>query len=749
MEKKIIFLTSLCLGILVLAQTSFAATENLDEMMARKVRYATNPWPKSQLEDASNNYIWQSETLSYKDVTTGHEVWVLVHGPDNQDFYSKEHGTNAWSFNGSRIGFFDYSIRKTNNPTIRTDRGSMRWVVNADGSKLKASEGYGKHDCGLNGFGWANTENSYYAFGSDERPIIMDGPVYNLYKMTLDNSNVVTGTLVLNTSSINTLKKDLVKDGISSNDSRAVFRDFSYRSLNTPNPINTAAVYFANIKGTPSITSWWGVARHIGPSTNNWADPYSNHLSSSEERFHDVWSPGPNANYIVGDYSGISSLFVYFKDHGSYLDGGPQWEDWDGDSFGLNEEIKVISNGAGGTNNPYNTQYFGHPAFDRWGRYAVIGTYEDCGNSFDGICPGTRIYDMQTNSFFPNRVLATTYDGQHHSWTGWTDYVVGVDPVSHDIHINKWTDSYQNKIAVVNTHFGDLPYSGNYNAYPRPSQSPDGTKVAIAQYFLNGSQLYPYISYAVAYNPYPPTNLSASYSGGVKLNWLPPTYTTRGWPNEATDPAPYAREIKKYHIWRSNNGTSGWQEINSVNATYHVDDYYGLVHDTGNLNITDNPGNGTFYYAVTSQEHSGLESDELSEILRVTVSGTSVTTQVVAPKGQKNFWRTAPPQPGNFASVAQSTAGQYRLTWNEPSDTKVRYYNIYYSNLSNPTAIQQQRIASVPVDTNKYLDWLADQASAGYYGITSVDRYGNESNIVYPGASDTTPPSVPSGLSVQ
>ena len=89
-----------------------ASIENLDEMIARKARYTTNPWPTSLLEDPNNNYIWQPETLCYTDVTTGREVWVLTHAPDTQEFYSKEPGTNVWSYDGSRIGFFhgSYSL---------------------------------------------------------------------------------------------------------------------------------------------------------------------------------------------------------------------------------------------------------------------------------------------------------------------------------------------------------------------------------------------------------------------------------------------------------------------------------------------------------------------------------------------------------------------------------------------------------------------------------------------------------------
>ena len=133
------------------------------------------------------------------------------------------------------------------------------------------------------------------------------------------------------------------------------------------------------------------------------------------------------------------------------------------------------------------------------------------------------------------------------------------------------------------------------------------------------------------------------------------------------------------------------------------------------MGFTDNPGNGTWYYALTSEEHSGLESDQLSEVLRVTVSGGVVTaSQVVQIKGQKDFWRTAPTAPTNFVVTAEATAGHYRLNWNEPADANAQLYNVYYATAGSPQAIQQQRIASLPVGTSTYLDWLADPSNPGY-----------------------------------
>ncbi len=450
---------------------ALAANENLEEAVARKTCYGTNGWPTTQLEDPSNHYIWQPETLAYQDLTTGHEVWVLVHAPDQEEIYSKEHGTNVWSYDGSRVGFF-----------------------------------------------------------STQRP----------------------------------------------------------------------------------------------------------------------------------------------------------------------------------TANPYGTPYFGHPVFDRWGKYALVGTYTD------NPKPGTRIYNMKTNALEPNYVLAyNKYDGQHHSWTGWTDYVIGVNPYTLFLMANKYTDSYKNAFQIADMHYPG--YAGNYNSYPRPSQSPDGTKVAFQAVWLNNNgDRFPYICWAVVYYPHPSVNVRVSKNGSlVHLTWERPSYTTRGWPDEATDPPPGAEEIKGYHVWASPDGETGWTELTA-------DAVATESYDTPQTNNT------TVYYAVTSEEYSRLESRRLSEVRRVTLDGNgNLTDSQYAPEGKTGFWTTPPPAP-TPSSFTISAGGPYRLSWSEPNNSKIRYYNIYYSATGAPPVDRRYRIASVPVGTTTYLDWLADTSQPGYYTISSVDRQGNE-----------------------
>jgi fibronectin type 3 domain-containing protein len=149
----------------------------------------------------------------------------------------------------------------------------------------------------------------------------------------------------------------------------------------------------------------------------------------------------------------------------------------------------------------------------------------------------------------------------------------------------------------------------------------------------------------------------------------------------------------------------------------------------------------TYYYAVTSEELSGLESDYLSNILRVNISSGSTNWDNYRGEGQKG-WDTTPPGSISSLSVSILSAGVYQLTWQGPPDQDVRYYNVYYSIAGPPTCIQQRLIASPGRMSTKFIDWQANSGYSPFYGVTAVDRAGNESLPRYfpSGDSDTTPP---------
>ena len=719
MEKRTFALTFLVVvtGVVTVASAE-DVLENLDEMFRRKARHADVSIPAKNLEDPET-FVWQPETLCYTDVETGREVWVLVRLPDREDIFNKECSTNVWSCDGSRMGIFSTKHRVSANPKV-TPRGYHRWIVNTDGSGLKICEGYGKYDRPFDGFSWAHTELAYYAFGSHPT---LDGPFHVLYKNVVGPGNVITGEQILDTSSADTYKKGMVKEGVSTDDKVIVAR--TGRSADTfGRHMKTAAIYRIALVPEPKLEVRWGVARGIPDNT------YADHQESTATGFHGVVSPGPSPEFIYGGYSG-GCKWKFLLKGSDPKDGGPVWRPWDGKSFG---EISIESTGAGkGPQNPWGAPYFGHEAFDRWGHYFIHGDYTDDGK-------GTRIRDFRTRKWFDNGddgyVGKGYYDGQHHTWTGWTDHVAWIHPQNMKVYGARYDLGTKSQYVICHTHYPVKGRWRNYNALPRPSQSPDGTKIAFAACWLqNGADQFPYISWAVAYYPRPPVNLKAvAAEGGVRLTWESPSYTRRGWPDETKDPPPPAREIKAYHVWRAKAAEGPWEEVGSAAVSYERDLERAIRVPKG-LEFVDRPGDGTHYYAITSEEFSRLESRELSEILEVRIGGNTFTAAGVEKGGQKGFWKRPPAAPGNVSAQKSDTPGQVMLTWQEPPDGKVRYYNVYYATTGTPKADPRCRIASVPVGTKKYLDWLAEPNARHAYLVTSVDRQGNES----PGVTVTCP----------
>lgn len=216
--------------------------------------------------------------------------------------------------------------------------------------------------------------------------------------------------------------------------------------------------------------------------------------------------------------------------------------------------------------------------------------------------------------------------------------------------------------------------------------------------------------YAVAYYPHPPeitqvANNSGTYT--IRFDWRTDQttsrgYTQRGWPNEATDDPPPPRETKLFRLWRSADGTT-WSPIKTVNADIFGKYNFATGEWSGNKywEITDSPGAGTFYYAVTAQEHSGLESHTLSNVFSTAGSQTAIY----------------PSDPKSGIGVT----GVYQASM-------IRHYNIYAEDGAAPVVDQTNRIASIPVSSGtSYVDWLGDTDGSTQYKVTAVDTQGNES----------------------
>lgn len=712
--------------------------ENLDEMMIRKERMATSTWGPDLMESQANSYIWQPETLSYKDVKTGTEVWRMSNTPGVINMYHNDISVHVWSADGKRMAFA--TDRDTN--AYNRYKGRPWFIVNTNGSLLRpVIDGPSQTYRHTPYFHWSpQIPDVYYEFARGYGSKKSD-----LYKATVFDKKIISDLLI---SFPSNQSNELKLDKTVSADGRKILA-LTYDEK----WIYPATIYPDNVAGL-DLPDGYSVDRNMDSSWGNTPDVITS--------LHDQYYPADGTWQF--EMPSKSNSWWRLKVLGSASDGGSVYSFTPPDIF--DEQWPENVTDKSGVRDPFGSSYWSHFTVDRWGRYALHSCCcgKICWEKSPGSGPG--VWDIQNHKY----IVATFGGGaQHHDWSGFTDYIISSKGPSRKlaysddrIYVAKYNDALSQK-TVVYTHTrynNNGKRKGQYYTLTRPSQSPDGTKVAFHSSFLSKDDLGVDVYWAVAYYPYPPADLSAIYDGGVILEWLPPKYTERGWPYASSNPEKddllwpivdekgnelgeplYAREIKRYHIWRSETGNSDWREIGDVNAnyshTYASDDDMIMLHPvvngmkvspTNKITYLDNPGSGTFYYAVTAEEHSGLESRELSEILMVTVSSDTLNqVNVVHAKGQENFWREPPPAPYPN-EIKIPAGGEYRLTWDEPDDHMVRYYNIYYSSYGKPRVDQRFRIASIPVGVSTYLDWLADKSQPGYYRVTSVDRQGNESS---------------------
>jgi hypothetical protein len=253
-----------------------------------------------------------------------------------------------------------------------------------------------------------------------------------------------------------------------------------------------------------------------------------------------------------------------------------------------------------------------------------------------------------------------------------------------------------------------VPSNPNYlgNLYG-PVQSPDATKVAFVvpdNWTSSTSSVHTYI--AVSHRPIPP-GLAVSGTSPVTLQWTP--YLT-------------SREVHGYHVYRSLNGQTAFQEISN-----------GLVSSTSFVDSTASAGQ-TYFYAVTAEEYSGLESNQFSNIMQVTVGGASSQFAAAGATG----WDTAAPAPPSNVALSNPAPGVWKLTWAASASLNTRYYNVFYNGGSTPAPTQPFAVDSPPVSETSYIYWQADPSSTPFFGIQAVDRQGNQSSMVC--MAGTTPP---------
>ncbi|WP_306549708.1 hypothetical protein [Desulfobulbus sp.] len=742
--NRIIFHT---FAFILLATTSNAAIENLDEMAARKERRATNTYYSG--ESAGNGWNRQPESLMYADTRTGNEVWVLSNTPNKSNvYYTDISPANPWSADGARVGFF--SNRPVSEFT-RTAGSSLdaaiasTFTVNTDGSHLRA------------------------AYDSSERTYSSSGTQYFYWSPVIPNTYYTTGGR-FNGQSL---------------DSSAIYK----------NTVTDKGTIYSKLVDLPGVDSdYYGMKKIISPDgqyllpkkdgkyfpvrvhpeasagmldTDGWAE-YRGQLNqfAGGDPFgcrHDIYFPSPDFIVILysNDCNSAQPILYKLNIKGTDPDGGPAFDD---------AELKYANFGDFETEPLWNympprvpwkleptnmKHWWGHPGFDRWGRTVTFGDGNGYqlinGNLYEFGGPVTWDYKARKLEAQPAGTLLpqvlVNKGASYNDHNAWSDYFALSNTGAGKPEEDQWvgtaeynkTAANKNDFRMVSYHYQNQNGSTSYTwtSNNRIAQSPDGTKISYAITFLTNIANTGDLAYAVAHYPHPPEITSVTDNSGaytVRFDWrlgtaTPRGYTKRGWPNEATDNPPPPRETKLFRVWRSCDKVDDWKPLGTVNADIFSRYDFSTGQWKGNdyWEFTDDSKpSGTCYYAVTAQEHSGLESRTLSNVLSTT--GTQTSEYPSDPKGAKPFYLVAPQWPKPTVSKL-STPGQYRLDWEEPANAMIRYYNIYYSTDPIPKAIQSQRIASVPKGTNTYVDWLAHPTSEGHYLITSVDSQGNESSL--------------------
>ena len=709
------FINSLIAALLF--STQILAYENLDELEARKPRKTTNTFYSA--EDAGNYYIRQPQTIIYKDTSTYHEVWVWSQTNNKATMGTRwsasEYNWQPWSADGKRIAFYqDVTVgcyTRTGHPwfTARSD-GTCWRPMRESSSRASTVRFYPDWSPILPDVMYVTGANYDGNSGKDENAV---------YREVVSDTTI-TSTLIVDmiggdtsTERFGGLKSRITGDGL---------------YLVEGNYLENQPYYIIQIEpaGSRKLKLSWNLPT-LDTYWYSTVNPASGHA-------HDEGVAG-NAAEGYWFYFMPTGASVWWRIHlwGSddlapnhTIDHSAPYDWWTGSAS--QTEIQVVGDEYGLTYGNHPTfatdEWWSHGVFDRWGTYVL---YSDVENPTIG--PGA----MRLSNYLQTGMNTRDGGAQYHSWQAWSDYFVSstgnpaikMGATLYNSSLNS------NHVTVANLH------SATTGDFSNPGQSPDGTKMAMRSDWLNPTSGVADLFIGVVYYPYPPEITSSSATGGtvtVQFNWRtdqtkPRTYTTRGWPDEDNDDPCPPRETMLFRLWRSKDKSS-WTPLGIANADIFT--RYDFSNGTwkagysasSTWSITDSPGDGIWYYAVTAVEWSGLESRTLSNIYSITVSSESGTGS------QNTAYPTAPGDTDNI------TSSDFYTSFSSINPELIRYYNIYAEDGAIPSVNQMNRIASIAVNnctdgSCSWIDWLGNTNGTTQYVVTAIDYQGNESNATY------------------
>jgi len=682
---------------------------NLDELFCRNIGGTGGTYPAKSTKPYSsistllggNVYEYQPEITIFKDTQYNSEVWRMTDDPGT----SPEHnafGKTPFNSNGSVFAF----MSKWSPTRCFLSSGNIKcdwsmWTENIDGSGIKKIALTGSPPVSnLTDYafhaGWSrNNKNYMYMVYSD-----------GLYQVDISNNFYTTLVQPLPFPD----RRKTIISPLSDNDIVMIADYITYTG-----PVK---LYFVRLNMPADSTCY-----NIGQTSNGGDGSFNTnhrcfyysinfginlvpacHSPANEVGYHDIFFRRNSTDSFFLSYGSTGDVGEYAMFE-IPLNGNPA-------------NIKVAFAGDGEGNLPScpvpqetSRPYFSHPFWSSDGSKVIyIRTSVSGANDW-----GIHLRDYSTPSYL--RMLtnlkgsaAGGTGGGHCAWDGYDSEWINAGADSWELAdtiIRAQTSVAGSAVPIVRVH-GRVRTDAYYTNI-LPDQSPDATKVYFTSNMLSSNDYLVDSYMVVSKKPYPAQSVTATTSSNsVTLNWTPHSIS---------------REVKGYHVYRKTD-SSAWTDIS------------GLV--SGNSYVNTGLSSGVvYYYGVTAEENSRLESDELSNTVKVTVGGSVNNNE--APQGTKNFDLTAPAKVLSF-SKQKIADGQFRLTWTKPSDSDIQHYNIYYSVAGNPAASQQRLILSPPSQTNSIIDWQArlDVADDNqFYGITVVDRQGNESLITYPEGAPT------------
>jgi len=585
MKTKIMLLTFFFLAIFSWVGSSLAL-EDLDELELRVSRKSTNTFYSG--ENANNYYIWQPQSVIYRDTSTNHEVmlWSQLKNAGTMGYglyIGGEYGQQIFSADGKRIAFTqatDTSAYTRPGPTY-----SPWFVARTDGTYRRPVVESAQRTDGLRYyFDWSPTlPDVCYTVGlnnSGNRGLDQNG----LYREVVSDTSL-TSTLIVDvipgnttTSLAGEFKDNLTEDGL-------------YYVIGSPGGIEPYNVIQVEPSGSRRL-----VLSYNHPTLDTtWMDtknPNHGHdeslVGNASEGYWMYWMPSGSSVWWRWKLWGTDGNA---PNHTADTTSPYAW--WTGtddqrevqvthDDNNMSETIPDFMRTAGAN---YGMLY--HTLFDRWGTHAV-GCYYDR----YPVVRNLHIRDLD-HSWHQNGEARTPDGCQYPFWTGWTDYMGAVSGSSTTtLYITPYnsTGGYATAIAKV--------HSSITGDYTNPSQSPDGTKVAVISNWLNSTKN---LFIVTAYYPYPPEITSVGAMGGtvtVTFDWRddqasPRTYTLRGWPNETENYPPPPREIEKFRLWRCQSNctatTGTWTPLATTNhdilTVIILQQENGQVVHTGRLMI--------------------------------------------------------------------------------------------------------------------------------------------------------------------